>query len=498
MSVQNIKIHDKDNVAVMLGDGKSGQWLKVGNETIVLKEDIAAGHKVALQEMATGTEIIKYGNAIGSITENIMAGSWVHSHNLKTNLDGKLTYSYNPLQTDRENKKRALTFKGYRRGNQDVAIRNEIWIINTVGCINKSAELLAKLATKELTTADEVDEIRSFPHPFGCSQLGDDLKYTQQFLSSLVQHPNAAGVLVMGLGCENNTIQSFQSMVGEVKDKKVMFFSAQEVDDELEEGLQCISELVEYANTFQKEDIPISELKIGLKCGGSDGFSGITGNPLVGRFSDRLIEMGGTAIMTEVPEMFGAETLLMNRAESEDVFHKTVHLVNDFKDYFIRHNQVVYENPSPGNKEGGITTLEEKSLGCVQKGGSAPIVDVLSYASRAERNGLNLLQGPGNDLVSVSNLAASGAHIVLFTTGRGTPYGGPVPTVKISTNTTLARKKKRWIDFNAGQIVEGANIEGVAEELLEYIIKLASGEVQTQNEKYEFKEIAIFKDGVIL
>ncbi|MFZ4451764.1 UxaA family hydrolase [Salibacterium aidingense] len=494
-----IKINELDNVAVVIDEAAQGQELRSGAAAVTPLENIPAGHKVALQPIKEGEDILKYGNPIGHATRDIKTGEWVHSHNTKTNLSGKLEYTYEPReQAEVEKPNEELSFQGYRRPNGEVGIRNEIWIINTVGCINKSAELLADMATKELQDSDEVDGVYHFPHPFGCSQLGDDLTNTQRVLSSLVLHPNAVGVVVMGLGCENNTIKSFQEMVGDKENGKVVYLGAQDVEDEIEEGLNLIEELVEYANGFKREPVPVSELKVGLKCGGSDGFSGITGNPLVGSFSNRLISHGGTTILTEVPEMFGAEKLLMNRAESESVFENTVKLVNDFKQYFLDHDQNVYENPSPGNKDGGITTLEEKSLGCVQKGGNATVVDVLEYAGRVKKKGLNLLQGPGNDLVSVTNLAAAGAHIVLFTTGRGTPFGGPVPTVKISTNSALAQKKKRWIDFNAGEFVEGKPLETLTDEFMDEMIAWASGTKETRNEMYNFKEIAIFKDGVIL
>ncbi|SFQ27064.1 UxaA family hydrolase [Salibacterium halotolerans] len=494
-----IHIHERDNVAVAIEEAAGGEEIVSGGIRITPLESIPAGHKVALQPIKEGEDILKYGNPIGHAVRDIERGEWVHSHNTKTNLSGKLDYTYEPREEPAAQAPvDELTFQGYRRPNGEVGIRNEIWIINTVGCINKSAELLADMASKELEDSDEVDGVFHFPHPFGCSQLGDDLTNTQRVLSSLVLHPNAVGVVVMGLGCENNTIKSFQEMIGEKTNGKVVYLGAQDVDDEIEEGMELIGELTAYANSFKREPVPVSELKVGLKCGGSDGLSGITGNPLVGSFSNRLIAHGGTTILTEVPEMFGAEKLLMSRAQNEEVFDNTVKLVNNFKQYFLDHDQNVYENPSPGNKDGGITTLEEKSLGCVQKGGSATVVDVLEYAGRATTKGLNLLQGPGNDLVSVTNLAAAGAHIILFTTGRGTPFGGPVPTVKISTNTALAEKKKRWIDFNAGEFVEGKPLETLTDEFMDDMIAWASGTKQTQNEKYNFKEIAIFKDGVIL
>ncbi len=441
------------------------------------------GHKYALRDIAKGEDVIKYGNPIGHATENIKKGEHVHTHNMKTNLSGELTYEFSGNFPPMPRIDSGRTFMGYVRKNGEVGIRNDIWIVNTVGCVNKIAKRLA-----ELTGAFY------FEHPFGCSQLGGDHETTQKILAGLVHHPNAGGVLVLGLGCENNNIDEFKKALGEYDPEHVRFLNSQDCENEIEEGVRIINELKAYAASFKREPVSISKLKIGLKCGGSDGLSGITANPLVGRLSDRIIAAGGSCVLTEVPEMFGAEHLLMKRAVSREVFDKTVSLINDFKAYFIAHGQVVYENPSPGNKAGGITTLEEKSLGCVQKGGSAEVVDVLTYGDRLTKNGLSLLNGPGNDIVAVTNLTAAGVHMVLFTTGRGTPLGGPVPTVKISTNKPLADKKSGWIDFDASPTLDGSELSDV---LLDYIISVASGE-ETKNEKNRYREISIFKDGVTL
>ncbi len=493
-----MKIHPNDDVLVLLRDYQQGQSIQFDGLDFVIKEDIARGHKLALHDVSVGAKVHKYGFPIGVAKEPIKAGDWVHTHNVQTGLDGTLEYDYQPDQAAAalEKSLATKTFQGFKRKNGEVGIRNELWIINTVGCINKTAELVAKLGNQE--GYENIDGVYHFPHPFGCSQLGDDLKHTQAILSNLVQHPNAAGVLVLGLGCENNYIDLFKETLGEYEVERVKFLSVQEAEDELVEATDLLAELAEVAKADAREEVPASYLKVGLKCGGSDGLSGITANPLVGAFSDLLIAQGGSTILTEVPEMFGAETILMNRAKDKEVYQSIVGMVNGFKEYFIRHNQVVYENPSPGNKKGGITTLEEKSLGCVQKGGFAPVNDVLPYGGKVTKPGLSLVEGPGNDLVSVTALSAAGAHIVLFTTGRGTPFGGPVPTVKISTNSHLYERKKNWIDFNAGVLVEGKAMEELAEDLLDYVLGLASGEVTTHNERNGFKEIALFKDGVIL
>ena len=452
---------------------------KLDNVDINLED----GHKYALRDIKCGEDIIKYGNPIGHAIADIKAGEHVHTHNTKTNLSGNLTYTYEPKFYDIAPENKDATFMGYVRDNGEVGIRNDVWIVNTVGCVNKVAEKIA-----ERTGA------LHFPHPFGCSQLGDDQSITQKILCGMVNHPNAAGVLVLGLGCENNNIEVFKSVLGEYDPARVKFLNTQDVDDDVEAGVEIVKELQKYAQKFTRTPISVSKLKLGLKCGGSDGYSGITANPLVGRLSDKLIAMGGSCVLTEVPEMFGAEHLLMQRCESREVFDKTVALINDFKDYYTRHNQVIYENPSPGNKKGGITTLEEKSLGCVQKGGLSPVVDVLDYGDRLTKCGLSLLNGPGNDIVAITNLMAAGVHIILFTTGRGTPVGAPVPTVKIATNKDLAERKKNWIDFDASPTLSG---NPLTNELFDYIIKVANGEL-TKNELNGYREISIFKDGVTL
>ena len=444
--------------------------------------DLEKGHKKAVCDIANGENVIKYGFPIGHAVCDIKKGELVHTHNLKTNLCDNIEYTYEPEFYNLEKSDEAF-FMGYEREDGSVGIRNDIWIVNTVCCVNKTAEILAKKTGAKY-----------FPHPYGCSQLGDDQTVTQYILRGMINHPNAGGVLVLGLGCENNNVDEMKKILGSVNENRVKFLVTQNCEDEIEEGIKLIDELKAYASTFERKKISAKRLVVGLKCGGSDGFSGITANPLVGRFSDRLISMGGSCVLTEVPDMFGAEHLLMKRAENKQVFEKCVKLINNFKDYFRRYNQVIYENPSPGNKAGGITTLEEKSLGCVQKGGSAKVVDVIDYGDKVTKNGLTLLNGPGNDDVACTNLMASGAHLILFTTGRGTPLGSAVPTVKISTNTALAEKKKNWIDFDAGVVLEGNDS---TDELFDFVMEVASGK-QTKNEIFGYEEIAIFKDGVTL
>lgn len=489
-----IKIHSNDNVAVALFSLPSGKVITVDRKTITLSEDIPQGHKFSLITIPGGSNIIKYGNPIGIAKEDILSGAWVHTHNIKTSLGDLFTYSYE------KNITRLLAtedrfFLGYRRSDGKVGVRNEIWIIPTVGCVNNVATSIENQAQKYM--GGTVEGIAAFPHPYGCSQMGDDQNHTRQILSDLINHPNAGGVLVLGLGCENSNMEELKKYIGEYDPKRVRFLVAQECDDEIEEALKIIKELAEYTGQFQRESINCSELIIGMKCGGSDGLSGITANSVVGAFSDLLISKGGSTILTEVPEMFGAETLLMNRCENEELFYKTVDLINDFKNYFKSHNQIIYENPSPGNKKGGISTLEDKSLGCVQKSGSASVKGVLSYGQPIFSKGLNLLNAPGNDLVASTALAASGAHIVLFTTGRGTPFACPVPTIKISTNSTLYEKKKNWIDFNCGTVVDGITIDELADELFNYCLEIASGK-KVKSEEAGFHDMAIFKQGVTL
>ena len=486
-----LKINEKDNVAVALSPLPAGTAC-LG---VTLREDIKRGHKFALCAIAEGDNVIKYGSPIGRATAPIAPGEWVHVHNVKTNLDGVLEYEYEPVPIPPVAGKKA-TFRGFRRKDGKVGIRNEVWIIPTVGCVNEVAEAVA--AKAQAYIGGSVSAVCAFTHPFGCSQLGDDHKRTQKALAGLVRHPNAGGVLVLGLGCENNNIERFREVSGPTDPERVRFLNCQDVPDEEEEALSIIKELCEIASRDEREEALSSELVVGLKCGGSDGLSGVTANPCVGAFSDLLIGGGGSAILTEVPEMFGAERLLMSRCESRELFDRTVDMINGFKEYFIRYGQTVYENPSPGNKEGGITTLEDKSLGCTQKSGSTAVRDVLGYGDPVKVRGLSLLNAPGNDLVASTALAVSGAQLVLFTTGRGTPFGSPVPTVKISSNSALAEKKKNWIDFDAGVITKTGDVRGCGEELFDCVMKLASGEIETKNEQSNKRGISIFKDGVTL
>lgn len=492
--MEYLKIHPKDVVAVALVPLSAGQVCTVDGKEITLKEDIMQGHKFALQHVAAGEKVYKYGNAIGIAKEDIEPGQWVHTHNLHTGLGDLLEYTYDKIPTDLKPTE-DVTFQGFRRSNGKVGIRNEIWIIPTVGCVNNVVGTIEKEAARLVDGT--LEAVCAFPHPYGCSQMGDDQEYTRQILADLINHPNAGGVLVLGLGCENSNIDVLKKYIGDYDEKRVRFMVAQECEDEIEESMKILVELASYVKEAKREPISASELVIGMKCGGSDGLSGITANPAVGAFSDLLISKGGTTILTEVPEMFGAETLLMNRCENEEVFEKTVDLINDFKNYFKSHDQTIYENPSPGNKKGGISTLEDKSLGCTQKSGSAAVKGVLSYGEIVKEKGLNLLSAPGNDLVASTALAASGAHIVLFTTGRGTPFASPVPTVKISTNTGLSEKKNNWIDFNCGRMVEDATLEETAKELFDYVIEVASGKLVKAEEK-GYHDMAIFKQGVTL
>ena len=457
--MDTVRINEKDNVCV----------------------DLKTGHKIALCNIEKGADVIKYGYPIGYATENITEGESVHSHNMKTKLGDILAYEYKPSFEFLEEKE-PFYINAFVRENGDIGIRNDIWIIPTVGCVNSIGKQLS-----EKTGAIY------FSHPYGCSQLGDDMKTTQLVLKGLINHPNKGGVLVLGLGCENNNITEMKKVLGEWDSERVKFLSVQDCEDEISEGIRLIEELKVTASKDERKPVPVSKLKIGLKCGGSDGFSGITANAVVGKVTDEICSMGGSAVLTEVPEMFGAETVLFERCVNEDIFNKSVKLINNFKQYFKNHGQPVSENPSPGNKEGGITTLEEKSLGCVQKGGTAPVTDVLDYGETVTKSGVSLLNGPGNDIVSITNLSAIGCHLVLFTTGRGTPLGGAVPTIKIASNDTIAQKKPHWIDFSAYGLDNGKK----AEELLDLIKKVCNGEL-TKNEIYGNREIAIFKDGVTL
>lgn len=489
-----IVIHPQDTVAVAVTPLAQGEILQLEEHRISVLEPIPAGHKVAIVPTPAEKNVIKYGFPIGHALEDIPQGAWVHTHNLKTNLSDKLTYTYTPVPVSRRQEAPA-TFQGYLRPNGTVGVRNEIWILPTVGCVNSVAQNIARRA--QGLVGGSLEGIYAFPHPYGCSQLGGDHRMTQDALAGLVNHPNAGGVLVLGLGCENNNLEQFRKVLGDYDPNRVKFLNCQDCTDELAQAQTLLEDLAEYIKGFRRQKCSTEKLVIGLKCGGSDGFSGLTANPLLGAFSNKLVAQGGTTLLTEVPEMFGAETILMNRCTSREVFDQTVGLINNFKDYFLRYGQEIYENPSPGNKAGGISTLEDKSLGCTQKGGNREVVSVLKYGQPVREAGLNLLQGPGNDLVASTALAISGAQIVLFTTGRGTPFGCPVPTVKVSSNTDLYTRKPQWIDFNAGSLVDGVSMDALTEEFFRYVLAVASGK-STTNEVHNLRDIAIFKDGVTL
>lgn len=492
-----IKINPADSVVVCLQAMRKGETINVDGKSVTLNQDTPAGHKVLINDTPEGTDIIKYGYPIGHAKQNLKSGDWVNENNLKTNLSGTLEYTYNPVNETLNIKDEKRTFKGYMRANGEVGTRNELWIVPTVGCVNGIAERLAAMLQQE-TGCKDIDAIHTWHHNYGCSQLSGDHENTRKVLRDIVLHPNAGAVLVLSLGCENNQPDEFEKLLGDYDKNRVRFLITQKVDDEIEEGMKILRELYGIAAQDKREDVSVSHLRVGLKCGGSDGFSGITANPLVGEFSDWLVAQGGTSILTEVPEMFGAETILMNRCKTPELFEQTVSLVNNFKEYFLSHGEPVGENPSPGNKAGGISTLEDKALGCTQKCGRAPVSGVLEYGDRLQVNGLNLLSAPGNDLVASTALAAAGCQIVLFTTGRGTPFGTFVPTMKIATNPTLAQRKANWVDFNAGQLIEGKTMQEVVPMFIDKILAVASGEELAQNEKNGYREISIFKNGVTL
>ena len=489
-----IKINPADDVAVALVPISKGTTVLIGNQRITLNDDVPTGHKFLLTDKKKGDDVIKYGYSIGKLREDHHIGDCIDHRHIQTNLSGLLDYSYCPVNTELPSATTLRHFSGYRRSNGDVGIRNELWIIPTVGCVNGICLELKEALQSRLGKRFPV---HAFTHNYGCSQLGDDHDNTRKILRDMALHPNAGGVLIVGLGCENNQPESFEATLGDYDKRRIRFFVAQKVEDEITTGMSLLMEIVEEMRHDVRVDIPLGELRVGLKCGGSDGLSGITANPLLGMFSDFIVAQGGTTVLTEVPEMFGAETILMNRCANEELFHQTVELINGFKQYYISHGEPVGENPSPGNKAGGISTLEEKALGCTQKSGMSAVRGVLAYGERLSEKGLNLLSAPGNDLVASTALAAAGCHLVLFTTGRGTPFGTFVPTLKVSTNNDLAKRKSTWIDFNAGTLAEGEDKDTTLERFVEKVIEIANGEM-TWNEKKHYQEIAIFKTGVTL
>lgn len=494
---QIIKIHPSDNVIVCLQSVTANQSIDVDDTQIIVSQDLDRGSKIAITDIPQGSDIKKYGGIIGIATRDIFCGDWIHTHNMKTKLSETLEYQYEPnfssVETDISQHR---YFQGYERADGNVGVRNEIWVIPTVGCVNGIAKKAINLFLEKHSNL-QCDGIHLFAHNYGCSQLGEDHNNTKNVLANMVTHPNAGGALVIGLGCENNQIIPFMDRVGEVDSNRVHYMVAQQEHNEIEAAVEHLEQIYNKVKMDQRTPVNLSKLKIGLECGGSDGLSGITANPLIGKFSDYLIAEGGTSVLTEVPEMFGAEHLLFERCINEEVFNKAVAMINGFKEYFIAHNQPIYENPSPGNKKGGISSLEDKSMGCTQKAGSSPVIDVLKYGEKLKLPGLNLLSAPGNDAVATSALATSGCQIVLFSTGRGTPYGGIVPTLKIATNSALSDQKPHWIDFNAGVLVEDTSMKKLLELFVDKIIAVASGEL-TCNEINDIRELAIFKSGVTL
>jgi len=497
MSTDLLKLHQSDNVAVAVTRLPAGTELAVDRDSFTVLEDIPAGHKIALTDLPAGAMVVKYGHTIGTVTRPVGRGRWLHSHNVRTTLEGLLEYRYQPIGAPDRGAGGAGIFHGYRRANGAVGTRNEIWILTTVGCVNRPADRITRICREQFR--EGIDGVHGFTHPYGCSQSGDDLEEIRRLLAGLIGHPNAGGVLLLGLGCEDNHLHGLLQAAGTIDRTRIRYFNAQEVDDEVESGVTMVRELVSLMQRDRRAEHSISDLVVGLECGGSDSFSGITANPLVGRITDRITAHGGTAILTEVPEMFGAEQTLMNRAATEAVFRDIKCLVNDFKQYYLAHDRPIYENPTPGNLEGGLTTLEEKSLGAIKKGGSATVTHVLRYGERSRATGLALLEAPGNDAVSATALVAAGATVLLFTTGRGTPMGSPVPTIKISSNTLLYETKPGWIDFNAGSLQDGsALMEDLEVDLFTLLLDVASGRRHTNNERNDYRDIAIWKSGVTL
>lgn len=491
-----LRVHEDDNVIIAVKALEKGSTIKDGSQEITLLSDIPMGHKIAIRDIKSGDNVIRYGNSIGHAIQNITQGEYVHNHNVKTNLSDVVEYVYQPNLKPVEVQGDMPTFEGYRRPDGKVGIRNEIWVIPTVFCANGPVQKMVELANQKYSRTENFDGFYALTHPNGCSQMGEDNLNTQKILANLAKHPNAGGVLLVSLGCEVNNFDSFLPILGDFDPQRIKTMISQEVEDEIAVGMDLLDQLYEYTVSFHRETRPLSDLILAVNCGGSDGFSGITANAVLGKVTDIITGFGGTVIMTEVPEMFGAEHILMNRAANKEVFDKIVSLINDYKEYYKKYGQVIYDNPTQGNMAGGISTLEEKSLGCTQKGGQAIVTDVLKYGETIKTKGFNLISGPGNDLVGITNQEAAGAVVTVFTTGRGTPAGFAVPLIRMGSNSTMSNRKTNWIDYNAAVVLEGKNFDQAAREMLELILEVASGHKQSLAEAKGYRQIGMLRDGV--
>lgn len=485
-----IQLHANDNVVVARTPIPCGTTLTIDHRTFVATQDIPPGHKVAVAEIASSSPVVKYGQIIGYASASIASGDWVHVHNLVAKRS-EFNYDFSTELCPAPTPDRIRTFQGYKRTDGQFGTRNYVALISTVNCSATTARYVAaELAKTDLTPFPNVDGIVPLVHKGGCAMSfgGEDHLQLNRTLAGFATHPNIAACLILGLGCETAQASHLQrehgliqlgshSSLGNVD--RPMIVNIQEVGGvrkTVDHVVGILRDLLPAANDVRREPLPVSRLKVALECGGSDGNSGITANPALGVASDLLVAQGGTVILSETPEIYGAEQMLTKRAVNRSVGEKLLERIRWWEDYAQRHNASIDNNPSVGNKLGGLTTIFEKSLGAIAKAGTTPLQAVYRYAEPINEPGFVIMDSPGFDPASVTGKVASGAQIVVFTTGRGSCFGcKPSPTIKVATNTPMFNRMRDDMDIDAGRILDGTSVQAVGEEIFERIIATASG-----------------------
>ena len=486
-----IVLGDKDNVAIAVKSISKDD--SIGELGLSARADIPKGHKIAKRAIPNGEAIFKYGQIIGRSTIDISAGEHVHTHNIEFT-DHKLGYEFSTEIQNISNVEINEEFLGYHRDDGTVGTRNYIGILTSVNCSGSVAKFVAEEAEKSglLKRYKNVDGVVPIVHGSGCGMANSGEGYDLLFrtLSGYARNPNFAAILLIGLGCE---VMEINDLVGKSRLKSKETFRYMTIQNEggtsrtIERGISTLKELLKYADQCERKPASVSKLTIGLQCGGSDGYSGITANPALGVASDILVQNGGTSILSETPEIYGAEHLLTRRALTEEIGKKLLDRISWWETYTARNGGEMNNNPSPGNKRGGLTTILEKSLGAVAKGGVSPLAGVFEYGEKINTHGFVYMDSPGYDPCSVTGQIASGANIIVFTTGRGSVSGyKPTPCIKLSTNTSMYRRMSGDMDLDCGDIIEeGVNLEEKGKQIFEQIVRVASGQ-KTKSEELGF------------